>query len=164
MASTPHSTSTGFGRALIAVYAVFAIAATGRSLVQLGTKADEAPLPYALSALAAAVYIAATIGFARDTQGARRLAWIACLVELAGVLIVGTLSLIESQWFPDDTVWSGFGRGYGWLPLLLPGAGIAWLIHTGRPTASAPSTSTSTDTDTSAGTGTASPHDPPTRT
>ena len=124
------STSTGPGRILIAVYAVFALAATGRSSVQLIQKAGEAPLAYVLSALAAVVYIAATLGLAEVGPGPRRVAWIACLVELVGVLVVGTLSLVESDWFPDDTVWSRFGSGYGWLPLVLPFLGVAWLLRT----------------------------------
>lgn len=124
------STSSGPGRVLIAVYAVFALAATGRSSVQLLQKAGEAPLAYALSALAAVVYVAATLGLAEVGPRPRAVAWAAVLVELAGVLVVGTLSLVEAGWFPDDTVWSRFGSGYGWLPLLLPFLGVAWLLRT----------------------------------
>ena len=68
------STSTGPGRILIAVYAVFALAATGRSSVQLIQKADQAPLAYCLSALAAVVYIAATLGLAEVGPSPRRVA------------------------------------------------------------------------------------------
>lgn len=128
--TSARSTSSGAGRVLIAVYATFALAATGRSVVQLATKAGDAPFPYGLSALAAVVYIAATVGLARSGARARRVAWAACGLELVGVLVVGTLSLVESSWFPDDTVWSGFGRGYGFIPLVLPFAGLAWLNHT----------------------------------
>ena len=53
-------TGHGFGRALVAVYAVFALAASARSIFQLATKADEAPVAYALSALAGVVYVVAT--------------------------------------------------------------------------------------------------------
>lgn len=115
---------------LVAVYAVFALSATGRSVTQLIIYADRALLPYALSAVAAVIYIAATVGLARDTDGARRLAWTACLVELVGVLGVGTLTVARPALFPDDTVWSGFGAGYGYFPLVLPVAGLAWLVHT----------------------------------
>ena len=52
------STRSGLGRALVAVYAVFALSATARSLVQLFTKASEAPVAYVLSALAGLVYVA----------------------------------------------------------------------------------------------------------
>lgn len=123
-------TSTGPGRVLIAVYAVFALAATGRSTFQLATKASDAPLPYALSALAALVYIGATLGLARRGPFWRRVAWVSCTVELVGVLVVGALSVWDSSLFPDDTVWSGFGQGYGYLPLVLPFLGLAWLRHT----------------------------------
>jgi hypothetical protein len=124
------STRTGPGRVLIAVYAVFAVSASGRSLVQLGLKADEAPFPYVLSAVAAAVYVAATFALAGKTPRARLIAWTAVLVELVGVLVVGSLSVVQEDWFPDDTVWSRYGAGYGWLPLVLPFAGVAWLLYT----------------------------------
>lgn len=123
-------TSTGWGRVLIAVYAVFALSATGRSVVQLATKADEAPFAYGLSAVAALVYVAATLGLAEVGPAPRRVAWTAVLVELVGVLTVGTLSVLDSSLFPDATVWSSYGAGYGYLPLVLPFVGVAWLRHT----------------------------------
>jgi hypothetical protein len=123
-------TSSGWGRTLIAVYAVFALSATARSGVQLLTRAEEAPVAYSLSALAALVYVAATLGLAEVGPAPRRVAWVAVLVELVGVLAVGLLSLLDPALFPDATVWSGFGRGYGFLPLLLPFAGLAWLWRT----------------------------------
>lgn len=132
-----RSRRTGLGRILIALYAILALAATGRSAYQLATKAGDAPFPYALSALAAVVYIAATLGLAREGAGWRRVAWLACGSELVGVLVVGTLSAADSSLFPDDTVWSGFGQGYGYLPLVLPFAGLAWLSYTGRTPATA---------------------------
>lgn len=112
------------------MYAVFALSATGRSSVQLATKADEAPIPYALSALAALVYIAATVGLARSGPRSRRVAWAAVLVELFGVLVVGAVSVARPGWFDDATVWSEFGGGYGYLPVVLPVLGVAWLLHT----------------------------------
>jgi hypothetical protein len=115
---------------LIFLYGLFAVAATGRSVYQLTTKAGDAPFPYALSAVAAVVYIAATLGLAREGEGWRRVAWVACGTELVGVLVVGTLSVADTELFPDDTVWSGYGAGYGYLPLLLPFAGLGWLWHT----------------------------------
>ncbi|GAA1912623.1 hypothetical protein [Nocardioides hwasunensis] len=124
------STRTGAGRVLVAVYGVFALAATARSLVQLLTKADEAPLAYSLSAVAGLVYIAATLGLAEVGPSPRRLAWMAVGFELVGVLTVGTLTVFDSALFPDATVWSDYGSGYGWLPLVLPFVGIAWLWRT----------------------------------
>jgi hypothetical protein len=114
---------------LVAVYAVFALAAGARAAVQLAVQFDEAPLAYLLSALAAVVYIAATLGLARGGRGGRRTAVVACSIELAGVLVVGTLSLIDADAFPDDTVWSGYGQGYGFIPLVLPVLGLLWLRH-----------------------------------
>ena len=51
----------------------------------------------------------------------------ACSTELAGVLVVGTLSLILPDEFPDATVWSVYGRGYLFIPLVLPVLGLLWL-------------------------------------
>jgi hypothetical protein len=122
-------TAHGPGRVLVAVYAVFALAAGARAAVQLALQFDEAPLAYLLSAFAALVYVAATVGLARGGRGGRRTAVVACSVELAGVLVVGTLSLVDPAAFPDDTVWSGFGQGYGFIPLALPVLGLLWLRH-----------------------------------
>jgi hypothetical protein len=122
-------TAHGPGRVLVAVYAVFALAAGARAAVQLALQFDEAPLAYLLSAFAALVYVAATVGLARGGRGGRRTAVVACSVELAGVLVVGTLSLADPAAFPDDTVWSGYGQGYGFIPLALPVLGLLWLRH-----------------------------------
>lgn len=130
MSAPAPSTKSGLGRALVAVYGVFALAATARSLVQLGTKASEAPLAYTLSALAALVYIAATVGLAEVGPHPRRVAVAAVGFELVGVLTVGTLTLLDPELFPDATVWSDYGAGYGWLPLVLPFVGLAWLWRT----------------------------------
>ena len=126
----PVSRASSWGRVLIFTYAVFAVAATGRSGYQLATRAGDAPFPYALSAVAAVVYVFATLGLAREGDRWRAVAWAACATELAGVLVVGTMSLLDEELFPDDTVWSAYGAGYGFLPLALPFAGLAWLWHT----------------------------------
>ncbi|MGY1606110.1 MULTISPECIES: hypothetical protein [unclassified Geodermatophilus] len=130
--TAPGGTASGPGRVLVAVYAVFALAAGARATVQLATRFDEAPVAYLLSALAAAVYVVATVGLARGGRGGRRTAVVACAVELAGVLVVGTLSLLDPAAFPDETVWSAFGRGYGFVPLVLPLLGLLWLRHQAR--------------------------------
>jgi hypothetical protein len=125
-----RATSSGPGRVLIAVYGVFALSATARALVQIATKFQEAPLAFLLSLVAGIVYILATIGLNGRGPGARRLAWAAVGFELAGVLIVGTLTVLDAADFPDDTVWSVYGRGYGFVPLVLPFIGLWWLRHT----------------------------------
>jgi hypothetical protein len=116
--------AAGPGRVLVAVYGVFALAAGSRAAVQLSTRFAEAPLAYLLSALAAAVYVVATVALAR---GGRRTALVAITIELAGVLIVGTLSLLDRSSFPDETVWSAYGRGYLFIPLVLPVLGLLYL-------------------------------------
>ncbi len=118
--------STG-RQVLVAVYAVFAVAAGARSTVQIATDLDAAPLAYALSAVAAAVYVVATLALRRTTVGARRVAIAACSVEAVGVVAVGTLSLVREDWFPDQTVWSDYGIGYLFIPLVLPFVGLWWL-------------------------------------
>ncbi|PRY38530.1 hypothetical protein LY71_1222 [Geodermatophilus tzadiensis] len=127
--TAPGGTAAGPGRVLVAVYAVFALAAGARAGVQLATRFSEAPVAYLLSALAAAVYVVATVALAR---GGRRVALAAITVELVGVLAVGVLSLTDRAAFPDETVWSAFGRGYGYVPLVLPVLGLLWLRHQAR--------------------------------
>jgi hypothetical protein len=116
----------GLSRLLVVVYAIFALASTSRSVVQLATRFDEAPVAYVLSAVAALVYIMATVALALGERG-RRVATIAIGFELAGVLIVGTLSLVYPALFPRATVWSTFGLGYAFIPLALPVIGLWWL-------------------------------------
>jgi hypothetical protein len=123
-------TNTGAGRALVAVYGIFALAATARAAVQLATRFAEAPLAYLLSALAGAIYIVATITLARGTRTSRRVAIVAIAIELVGVLVVGTLSVLDAAAFPRATVWSVYGIGYGFVPLVLPVLGLVWLART----------------------------------
>ncbi|MEV6040846.1 hypothetical protein AB0L65_57745 [Nonomuraea sp. NPDC052116] len=120
------SISTGPGRALIAVYGLFSLAAGARAAVQIVSKFDQAPLAYSLSALAAAVYIALTVALWR---GARLLALVGLGIELVGVLVIGTLSLLDAAAFPDATVWSAYGKGYGFIPLVLPVVGLYWVLR-----------------------------------
>ena len=118
---------SGPGRVLVALYGVFALAAGARATVQLATRFEDAPLAYLLSALAAVVYVVATVGLVRGGRAGRRTALGAITVELVGVLVVGTLSLADPAAFPDETVWSAFGQGYGYVPLVLPVLGLLWL-------------------------------------
>ncbi len=126
--TTPGQTTTG-RQVLVAVYAVFAIAAGSRSAVQLATKGDEAPLAYTLSLVAALVYLVATLALRRTSVRAHRIALTAVVIELVGVLVVGTLTVVDGELFPDQTVWSAYGVGYGFVPLVLPIAGLWWLLR-----------------------------------
>jgi integral membrane protein len=120
-------TRSGGHQVLLLLYALFTLAAGARSLVQLATQAGEAPLAYTLSLLAALTYALGWLAIRRASEGhtafASRMLW----VELAGVLTVGTLSVVRPEWFPDATVWSDFGIGYGFVPVALPVAGLLWL-------------------------------------
>jgi hypothetical protein len=121
------TSSRGIGALLIAVYAVFAVSATARASFQLLTKFDEAPLAYSLSALAAVVYIVATVALARNDARSQAVARWAVRFELVGVLVVGTLSLVWPAAFEHPSVWSWFGLNYACLPLVLPIFGLLWL-------------------------------------
>ena len=115
-------------RILVAAYTVLAIAAGARAAVQLATRAGEAPVQYALSAAAAVVYLVLAIALRRPERW-RTVALVAASVELAGVLAVGLAERLSPTAWPDETVWSGFGAGYGWAPLVLP---VAAIIVLGR--------------------------------
>ncbi len=124
---------TGIGRVLVIVYAVMALAATGRSFVQIVERFDEAPLAYTLSALAAVVYIVATLALVfAGSRAWYRVAWVAIVFELIGVLVVGSLTFVLPDLFAHPTVWSWFGIGYLFVPLVLPFFGLWWL-RTHRP-------------------------------
>ena len=117
----------GPGVLLVAVYGVLALAATGRSVLQITTVFDEAPLSYSLSALAALVYLVATVALARGDRTSTRVARAAVSFELVGVLAVGAASYLWPATFAHKTVWSHFGSGYGFVPLVLPVLGLLWL-------------------------------------
>ena len=132
---------SGAGRVLVAVYGTFALAAGARAAVQLSTKFAAAPVAYLLSAFAAVVYIVATVGLVRGGRGGLRTALIAISVELVGVLVVGTFTLADRAAFPDETVWSAYGRGYGFVPLVLPVLGLLLLRRAGQKPPPSPSES-----------------------
>ena len=121
----------GPGVILVVVYGVLALAATGRSILQITSDFSAAPLAYTLSAVAAAVYVLATWCLARGGRWVR-VGIVACAVELVGVLVVGAASLLLPDAFPDKTVWSHFGQGYGFIPLVLPVLGLWWFRRVDR--------------------------------
>lgn len=127
-----RTTSRGPGRVLVFVYGIFAVAATARSLTQLATQYDQAPVAYWLSLVSGVVYCVATWALATDR---RQVALAAVVTELVGVLAVGTWSVLDDgRVFTDATVWSDYGVGYGFIPVLLPFVGLWWLLRGSRTT------------------------------
>jgi hypothetical protein len=124
---TKSSRSLGVGRLVILVYAVFAVSSTARASFQVITKFEQAPLAYSLSLLSALVYILATVSLARSGTTWNKVAIGAVVIELVGVLSVGTFSFVAPELFDHASVWSGFGSGYGYLPLVLPVLGLIWI-------------------------------------
>jgi drug/metabolite transporter (DMT)-like permease len=118
---------SGPGKLLVTVYGIFTVGAASRSIVQLSTRFHEAPLAYLLSALAAVVYAFITVSLVKGGERARKAALGCCCVELLGVLAVGTWTLVEPSAFPDATVWSDYGMGYLFIPVVLPVTGLLWL-------------------------------------
>ena len=131
--SPASHTGRGPGRLIVALYGLLALAATGRSVLQIVEYFDRAPVSYLLSALAALIYIVATIGLARGVRLSVRIASGAIVIELIGVLVVGAISYVAPDAFPDKTVWSHFGQGYGYVPLVLPVLGLLWIRRNRAP-------------------------------
>lgn len=117
----------GPGILLVWLYGVMVVGAVSRSAVQIATEFDKAPLAYSLSAMAGLVYGFITYSLVRGGETARKAALVCCAAELAGVLIVGTWTLVEPSAFPDATVWSDYGMGYLFIPVLLPVTALFWL-------------------------------------
>lgn len=111
---------------LIAVYGVFALAASARAAYQIATKFQDAPLAYSLSALSGLIYVIATVALVRRNE---RLAKLTIQIELVGVVLIGLLSLLLPEVFRHPSVWSEFGIGYGFVPLVLPIWGLWWLAR-----------------------------------
>ena len=137
--ATRSSLATGIGRVLIAVYGILALAATGRSVVQIIEKFSFAPFAYTLSAVAAVVYIVAMIALIVPGRFWYRVACVTIVFEMTGVLVIGTpVALRPRSCSPTDTIWSYYGLGYAFAPLVLPIAGLWWLRKHHRTAVSAP--------------------------
>ncbi|MBQ0829743.1 hypothetical protein [Streptomyces tagetis] len=119
--------SGGPGILLVWLYGVMVVGAVSRSVYQIATEFDRAPLAYTLSALAGLVYGFITYTLVRGGETARKAAVVCCAAELVGVVTVGTWTLVEPSAFPDATVWSEYGMGYLFIPVLLPLSALYWL-------------------------------------
>ncbi len=126
------SRTLGVGRLLILVYAVFAISSTARASFQVITKFEEAPVSYSLSLLSALVYVLATVSLAKSSPAWKTIALASVIFELIGVLTIGVISLLVPELFVEASIWSGFGSGYGYLPLVLPVLGLLWIRKTNQ--------------------------------
>ena len=142
-----QSTRHGPGRVLITLYVILAIAATARSLWELTTKFSQAPIPYLLSTFAAVVYCVISVALLRSTPGWRRVAFVGMVIELVGVLVVGTWSLVHPATFTNPqtghgvhSVWYWYGLDYLFVPLVLPILGLRFLARTRRAERSATAT------------------------
>ncbi|AHH99536.1 hypothetical protein [Kutzneria albida] len=120
----------GPAQLILAGYTLFVVAASARCAVQLITHPARAPLAYALSGVAALVYTIGLILLSRSNRNPdqpRTPALVCCGVELLGVAAVGSWTVLDPAAFPDATVWSRFGSGYGFVPVLLPVLTGWWL-------------------------------------
>lgn len=117
----------GVGRLLIAVYGIFALSATARASYQLVRKFEDAPVAYSLSLVSAITYILVTISLTKQSGRLASIAKPLVIFELIGVISVGVLSLAVPELFKHPSVWSEFGIGYGFLPLILPILALLWL-------------------------------------
>ncbi|RJN32249.1 hypothetical protein D3250_07350 [Nesterenkonia natronophila] len=124
------------GTLIITAYGIFAVSAFARAFYQITPFPQEgkvqfvdAPLALTLSAFAAVVYMVATLALARTSTSAWRVALVAVLIEMVGVIGVGAWTLVQPELFDVATVWGGFGRDYGFIPLILPFVGLFWLFR-----------------------------------
>ena len=129
---TLAKTSSGFGRLLIVLYAILALAASARAIYQLLSGETESYAASWMSLASGLIYLVATISLAKASRRARVFAWISITLEAVGVIVVGVLSLTHVSWLNEASVWSYFGRDYGYIPLVLPFIGLYWLRVTKR--------------------------------
>jgi hypothetical protein len=110
-------------------YPVLAISTGFRAVYQLFFKEGVTNyLAPALSAVAALLYLIATIGFAVRKKWAWQISVVALGLEMVLVLFVGTLSLIVPETI-GRTVWRYYGIDYAFFPLIQPLLGLLWLFH-----------------------------------
>lgn len=123
--------TSGPGRTLIVFYFVMTIAALARSVYEIVVHFEVAPVAYLLSLFSGLVYLVATIALVRPGRRAFVVAGVAITVELVGVLVVGTASVIDLSLFPFEgdrsTVWAYYGLEYLLIPLALPVLGLLFL-------------------------------------
>ncbi len=112
-------------------YPILALSGGVRGFYQLFFRADIVnKLGPALSIFAAILYITASFGFVTQRKWAWQLSVGSLIIELIGILTIGTITLINPQAIPH-TLWEGFGADYGYFPLFQPVLGLIWLFWPG---------------------------------
>lgn len=110
-------------------YPVLALSTFFRATYQLFFKEGvESYVGPALTAVACTCYLLATIGFFVRKRWAWWLSVSVLSFETFMTLAVGSLSIFYPEMI-GSTVWRHFGQDYGFVPLVQPLLGLAWLIH-----------------------------------
>jgi hypothetical protein len=125
---TKAKTARGASDVLGFFYALWSFSALGRSSYEYLFKRPTTYIPAHLSTFVGLLYILIIVGLRRRSPRWWRLTLALLIVELAGVLIVGTIDVVWRP-FPYATVWSNYGVGYFFMPLLLPFAGLWWMLR-----------------------------------
>lgn len=128
MSNSDKPAARGGADALAFFYGLWAVAALSRAIYQYLVRRPPDLTPTHISFFVGALYVLIIIGLRRRSPGAWRATLALLSVELAGVLLVGTVDVLWHP-FPYTSVWSAYGAGYLLMPLVLPIAGLWWLLR-----------------------------------
>lgn len=117
----------GLGRLVLLAYGVVAALIFVREVARLADLGQAAPLSAALSVVATLLYVVTAVAVAHNGRRMRKVAWVCTLAGLVGALGGGIVTLLAPGLVAARTVWSGFGEGYWYAPLLLPLVAAFWL-------------------------------------
>lgn len=127
--TTRKQASRGAADVLGFFYGLWSFSALGRSSYEYLFKPNVATyVPAHLSTFVGALYILIIVGLRKRSPRWWWLTLALLIVELTGVLLVGTIDVIWHP-FPYATVWSKYGIGYFFMPLVLPFAGLTYLLR-----------------------------------
>ena len=117
----------GLGRLVILGYAIVAGLIFYREVARLAELGGQAPLSAVLSVVATLLYVVTAVAVAHNGRRMRRVAWVCTVAGLIGVLGAGLVGLADPDLVVARTVWSEFGAGYAFAPLVLPLVAAFWL-------------------------------------